>query len=151
MASRALAFADPDVIRLAAEAFVPVAENCSPLQRQDDAKGRFFRQVAEQGHYAGRTVPSATRQGQYAFTADGRLLASINTRDAAPLRAMLTRALDRWHALAAPAAAPASDAPASPAPGASGPPPLPNLSRRPLSTTRATRATRTATPRGDSS
>jgi hypothetical protein len=122
VASRALAFADPDVIRLAAEAFVPVAENCTPLQRQDDAKGRFFRRVAEQGHYAGRTVPSATRQGQYAFTADGHLLASINTRDAAPMRAMLTHALERWNALAAPdptrtgaaALAPSPDEPATP-------------------------------------
>jgi hypothetical protein len=101
VASRALAFADPDVIRLAAEAFVPVAENCTPLQRQEDDKGRFFRLVAEQGHYGGRTVPSATRQGQYAFTADGRLLASVNAREAAPMRAMLTQALERWRALGA--------------------------------------------------
>ena len=101
MASRALAFADPDVIRLAAESFIPVAENCSPLQRQEDARGAFFRLVAEQGHYAGRSRPSATRQGQYACTADGRLLASVNTREAAPLRAMMTQALERWRALAA--------------------------------------------------
>ena len=112
MASRALAFADPDVIRLAAEAFVPVAENCTPLQRQDDAKGRFFRLVAEQGHYGGRTVPSATRQGQYAFTADGHLLASINAREAAPMRAMLAQALERWRALGA--AGPAAPAPEEP-------------------------------------
>jgi hypothetical protein len=61
VASRALAFADPEVIRLATQAFIPVAENCSPLQTQRDAKGEFFRLVAEQGHYGGRTVPSATR------------------------------------------------------------------------------------------
>ncbi|HEX2187113.1 MAG TPA: hypothetical protein VHN78_16585, partial [Chloroflexota bacterium] len=99
MASRALAFADPEVIRLATEAFIPVAENCSPLQTQRDAKGEFFRLVAEQGHYGGRTVPSATRQGQYAFTADGRLLSSINTREAEGMRAMMTQALQRWDAL----------------------------------------------------
>jgi len=93
-----------------------VAENCSPLQRQDDAKGAFFRLVAEQGHYAGRTRPSATRQGQYACTAGGRLLASVNTREAAPLRAMMTQALDRWRALAAGGAPGAGTAAGGPAP-----------------------------------
>ena len=68
MASRALAFSDPEVISLATCEFVPVAENCSYLQRQEDAKGEFFRLIAEQGHYAGRTQPSATRQGIYALS-----------------------------------------------------------------------------------
>lgn len=99
MASRELAFSDQRVIRLLSERFIPVAENCSPLQVQQDAKGEFFRKVAEQGHYAGRTVPSATRQGQYACTADGTLLASINTREAEKLLGMLDQALQRWHAL----------------------------------------------------
>ena len=91
-----MAFADPEVIRLASESFVPLAEDCSPLQTQQDAKGAFFRLVAEQGHYAGRTVPSATRQGQYAFTADGTLLASVNTRDADTMLGMMRQALERW-------------------------------------------------------
>jgi hypothetical protein len=96
VASRGLAFSDPEVIRLLSERFIPVAENCSPLQVQPDAKGEFFRKVAEQGHYAGRTVPSATRQGQYACTADGTLLASINARLADKLLGMLREALERW-------------------------------------------------------
>lgn len=96
MAARAAAFADPEVIRLASESFIPLAENCSPLQTQQDAKGEFFRLVAEQGHYGGRTIPSATRQGQYAFTADGQLLSSINTRDADRMRGMLHQAIERW-------------------------------------------------------
>lgn len=96
MASRALAFSDPEVIALACREFIPVAENCSSLQRQQDAKGEFFRLVAEQGHYAGRTQPSATRQGIYACTADGRLLASINTREAEKLLGMMRDALRRW-------------------------------------------------------
>jgi hypothetical protein len=99
VAARAAAFADPEVIRLASESFIPLAENCSPLQTQQDAKGEFFRLVAEQGHYGGRTVPSATRQGQYAFTPDGQLLSSINTRDADRMQGMLLQALERWHAL----------------------------------------------------
>jgi hypothetical protein len=101
VAARAAAFADPEVIKLASTEFLPLAENCSPLQTQQDAKGEFFRLVAEQGHYGGRTVPSATRQGQYAFTADGHLLASINTRDAEQMLGMMRQALDRWHTLRA--------------------------------------------------
>lgn len=96
MASRALAFSDPEVIALATSAFVPVALDCSVLQSQQDAEGDFFRLVAEQGHYGGRVVPTSTRQGQYACTADGMLLASINTRDAANMLAMMRSALDRW-------------------------------------------------------
>ncbi|HEU5314753.1 MAG TPA: hypothetical protein VFX49_01490 [Chloroflexota bacterium] len=105
MAARAAAFADPEVIKLASSQFLPLAENCSPLQTQKDAKGEFFRLVAEQGHYAGRTVPSATRQGQYAFTADGTLLSSINTRDADKMLGMMRQALERWHELRAETAA----------------------------------------------
>ncbi|HET7771203.1 MAG TPA: hypothetical protein VFN74_20710, partial [Chloroflexota bacterium] len=101
MAARAAAFADPEVIKLASTEFLPLAENCSPLQTQQDAKGEFFRLVAEQGHYGGRTVPSATRQGQYAFTPDGHLLASVNTRDADKMLGMMRQALERWHELRA--------------------------------------------------
>jgi hypothetical protein len=100
VAARAAAFADPEVIQLASEYFIPLAENCSPLQTQQDAKGEFFRLVAEQGHYGGRTIPSATRQGQYAFTADGQLLSSINTRDAERTQGMMLQALERWRELA---------------------------------------------------
>lgn len=56
----------------------------------------FFRQVAEQGHYGGRTEPTATRQGLYACTSDGELLGSINTRDAEPLLEVLERSLEKW-------------------------------------------------------
>lgn len=62
-------------------------------------KGEFFRYIAEQGHYAGRTVPSATRQGLYACTASGTLLASINTRSAEQVIEMLNKALEAWHAM----------------------------------------------------
>lgn len=111
MAGRELAFSDPEVIRLASERFVPIAENCSPLQRQQDAEGEFFRLVAEQGHYAGRTFPTDTRQGYYAFTADGTLLAARNSRDPRQMEDMMLTALRRWTALSegdgAPTPAPA--------------------------------------------
>lgn len=98
MAGRAQAFSDPRVITLAAEEFIPVAENSSALERQQDDKGAFFRHVAEQGHYGGRTYPTSTRQGSYTFTAEGQFLASVNTRDAVGMEGMLRTALDRWRA-----------------------------------------------------
>ena len=101
MAGRESVFSDPVVIDLASNHFVSVAENCSPLQSQQDAKGEFFRLVAEQGHYAGRTFPTNTRQGYYCFTADGRLLTAANSRDPRAIERMLRTALDRWQALTA--------------------------------------------------
>ena len=92
-------FSDPVVIDLASTHFVSVAENCSALQSQQDAKGEFFRLVAEQGHYAGRTFPTGTRQGYYTFTADGRLLTAGNSRDPRAIEGMLRTALARWEAL----------------------------------------------------
>ena len=98
MAGRAQAFSDPRVIALAAAEFIPVAENSSALERQQDDKGAFFRHVAEQGHYGGRTYPTTTRQGSYAFTAAGQFLASVNTREPVGMEGMLRTALDRWRA-----------------------------------------------------
>ena len=97
MAGRAQAFSDPTVIQLARDFFVPVAEDSSALERRHDDKGEFFRHIAEQGHYGGRTWPTLTRQGSYAFTADGRFLGSINTRSPHGMVGMLQRALERWH------------------------------------------------------
>lgn len=96
MAGRASVFSHPEIIRLLGESFIPVADNCGYTQTQQDAKGEFFRQVAEQGHYGGRTKPTATRQGLYACTVEGELLASINTRDADQVLGTLREGLDRW-------------------------------------------------------
>ncbi len=79
---------------------MPAADEVGRLQRGEDAECRLFQALAEQGHYAGRTVPSDTRQGIYATTADGRCLASINTRDPRHVARMLRRALASWEALA---------------------------------------------------
>ncbi len=89
-------FSNPDVIALASEHFVPVAENSSALERQPDDKGEFFRHVAEQGHYGGRTFPTSTRQGSYAFRADGTFLASVNSTDPEKMAGMMREALDRF-------------------------------------------------------
>lgn len=80
-------------------AFVPAADEVGRLQRQKDPECLLFQRIAEQGHYAGRTEPSDTRQGIYATTADGRLLASINTRSPRAMAGMLRKALERWEAL----------------------------------------------------
>ncbi len=69
------------------------------MQRGSDDECKLFQQIAEQGHYAGRTVPSDTRQGIYATTANGKLLASINTNDPRRMEEMLTKALARWNEL----------------------------------------------------
>jgi hypothetical protein len=98
VADRASAFADDEVARLLRERFVPVADNCSPLQRQQDAEGDFFRLLAEQGHYAGRTQPTDTRQGMYVAAADGRVYGACNVNRPEPLRQMLLAALARWEA-----------------------------------------------------
>jgi len=79
--------------------FVPVADEVGRLQRGDDAECELFRGFCEQGHYGGRTQPSATRQGIYAIAPSGAFLASCNTRDAAVVARMLDEALARWREL----------------------------------------------------
>lgn len=96
MTGRALVFSDPRIIALLSERFVPITDNCSYTQTQQDAKGEFFRLIAEQGHYAGRTKPTATRQGLYACTAAGKLLDSVNTTNADRVLALLHSALEKW-------------------------------------------------------
>ncbi len=93
MAARAAAFSDPEVITLLRSAFIPVAVNCNGLQRGPGPDGEYFRLIAEQGHYAGRTHPTDTRQGLYCATPAGELLASCNVRQAKPLLETLARAL----------------------------------------------------------
>ena len=98
MATRRSVWSDAGVQELL-RSFVPAADEVSALQRADGREGELFREVAEQGHYAGRTQPTNTRQGIYATAPSGKLLASINTRSAEQMRAMLERALAAWAAL----------------------------------------------------
>ena len=80
MIARQSVWTDPDVKELAAK-FIPAADEVGRLQSGKDAECQLFRKIAEQGHYAGRTRPSRTRQGTYATTADGTFLASWNKND----------------------------------------------------------------------
>ena len=89
-------FSNPEVIALASEQFVPVAENSSALERQQDDKGEFFRHIAEQGHYGGRTFPTSTRQGSYAFLADGTFLAAVNSTHPHKMAGMRREARHRF-------------------------------------------------------
>ncbi len=98
MATRRSVWSDDDVQRLA-QRFVPVADEVSRLQRDQEPDCRFFQGFCEQGHYGGRTKPSNTRQGIYAVTPTGRFLASCNTRQGKDVVAMLQKALAKWDAL----------------------------------------------------
>jgi hypothetical protein len=81
------------------QGFIPVADEVHRLQTGRDAECRLFQKIAEQGHYAGRTQPSSTRQGTYAATPSGVLLASINSNDPVRIADMLRNARARWEKL----------------------------------------------------
>lgn len=77
--------------------FIPAADEVGRLQRGDGPECEMFRQIAEQGHYAGRTQPTGTRQGIYATTPSGVLLASVNTTNPRRVASMLETALAQWN------------------------------------------------------
>ncbi len=83
------------IVELARQ-FVPAADEVGFLQSRKGPECELFRKVAEQGHYAGRSKPTATRQGIYATAPSGRLLASVNTTDPRRMEAMLRRAIGQW-------------------------------------------------------
>lgn len=91
MITRRSVWSDP-VVQERLRAFIPAADEVGHLQRSLGPEGELFREIAEQGHYKGRTKPTNTRQGIYACAPDGTFLASVNTRRASDLIAMLDRA-----------------------------------------------------------
>ena len=91
MIARQSVWTDPEVKELTAK-FIPAADEVGRLQSGGDAECQLFRKIAEQGHYAGRTQPSRTRQGTYATTADGTFLASWNKNDPR----FVARSLPSW-------------------------------------------------------
>ena len=98
MATRRSVWSDEDV-QQAARAFVPVADEVSRLQRDQEPDCKFFQGFCELGHYGGKTKPSNTRQGIYAVTPSGRFLASCNTREPDVVLAMLAKARKAWDAM----------------------------------------------------
>lgn len=63
---------------------------------REDAEGDFMRKIAEQGHYAGRTKPTSTRQGLYVAMPDGQLLASVNSTRAVQVLGMMRKAIAKY-------------------------------------------------------
>jgi hypothetical protein len=98
--ARQSVWTDPEVKELTAK-FIPAADEVGHLQSGNDAECRLFQKIAEQGHFAGRTLPSFTRQGTYATTADGTLLASWNKTDPRIVARKLREALKNWDKLKA--------------------------------------------------
>ncbi len=88
----------PKVRELAAR-FVPCADEEWSLRHAETAEGALFRRIAEQGHYAGQTEPSDTRQGLYAVAPSGTLLASCNSNDPEEVAEMLKKSLEAWEGM----------------------------------------------------
>ena len=100
MIARQSVWTDSEVRELIAK-FIPAADEVGRLQSGWDAECRLFQKIAEQGHYGGRTQPSRTRQGTYAITADGTLLASWNKNDPRIVARKLRESLKTWDRLKA--------------------------------------------------
>ncbi|MCI0457088.1 MAG: hypothetical protein L0Z62_08925 [Gemmataceae bacterium] len=85
---------------MAAEDYVPVAADDWYQRRRDDAEGKFFRSVADQGPRKGQG--GSTRQGIYCFTADGQLLVYKNAGQLPDvMRETLRQGLRQWQQLPA--------------------------------------------------
>lgn len=75
------------------------ADEVARLQNGSDPECKLAQKVFEQGHYAGRTQPTNTRQGTYATAPSGVMLASINSNDPKAMADMLRRALNKWNSM----------------------------------------------------
>jgi hypothetical protein len=83
---------------MATEDYVPVVADDWYQRRRDDAEGRFFRAVADQGPRKG--LGGDTRQGIYCLTADGKLLVYKNAGQAPDvMRDTLREGLREWKKL----------------------------------------------------
>jgi hypothetical protein len=96
---RALAFSDPEIIRMAREDFIPVALDDWYQRRRQDAEGTFFKKVYSQD--ASRAAPDRpNRQGIYCLTASGKLLGVKNAGQLVDVtRDLMRQALSKWEAL----------------------------------------------------
>lgn len=91
MLDRASTFAEPKIIELLQQRFVPVAIDQAYQRRQKDAEGDFYRKIASQGP---RKPGQGTTQGLYAADAKGRLLGFTNNRGHERVMGMLEKSLD---------------------------------------------------------
>jgi len=88
----------PEIQELAAR-FVPATDEVWRLHHFDDPECQLFQGFMDEGMYRDRR-DHPTRQGIYAVTPSGVLLADINTTQADAMRDMLRGALARWKELA---------------------------------------------------
>lgn len=93
MLDRASTFSDPEIVRLLQTAFVPVAIDQAYQRRQEDAEGRFYQKIANQGP---RKTGDGTTQGRYLTTPDGVLLGYNNNRDNERLLKLMREALAKY-------------------------------------------------------
>jgi hypothetical protein len=94
---RASAFADPEVIKMCQNDFIPVTGDDWYQRRRKDKEGVFFRKLAESSGKGGHTL-----QGIYLFAADGTPLRYKNSGHSAEFtRDMMRDALKQFAALPA--------------------------------------------------
>jgi hypothetical protein len=93
VAGRVLAFADPEIIRMAKTQFIAVTGDDWYSRRRNDAEGKFFRAMAQQGPRRN----SGTKQSVYCLTASGKFLAA-RPGDVQPqyMRETLRQGLAAW-------------------------------------------------------
>ena len=112
MLGRALGFADPAVIQLLQENFVPVVGDDWYQRRRKDDVGKFFRKVVDQtwkaGDWESQGGGGNNRQGIYCFTASGQMLTEMKNVGSMPreVERLLQAALRGWNALPAEARRP---------------------------------------------
>jgi hypothetical protein len=83
---------------MATEDYIPVTGDDWYQRRRDDAEGRFFRQMSDQGPRGGDD--DSTRQGIYCLTSSGKLLAYKNAgQNVRVMREVLRAGLAKWRDL----------------------------------------------------
>ncbi|MCG8602954.1 MAG: hypothetical protein MI807_22610 [Verrucomicrobiales bacterium] len=95
MLDRASIFSHPEVVSLLQEKFIPVAIDQANQRRQQDAEGKFYQKIANQGP---RPVGdgSPTTQGLYIAAPDGTFYAYHNDRKVEHVLESLRLALKRY-------------------------------------------------------
>jgi hypothetical protein len=98
-----LAFADPEIIRLARDEFVAVVGDDWYQRRRNDPEGKFFRMVTDQaGRGSSGPDGGSTRQAIYCLTASGKLLYWKNAGQLpGEMRKALHWGLEAWRKLPA--------------------------------------------------
>lgn len=96
MSGRALVFSNPKVIDVLKKSFVSYAGDQWYLHRQQDEDGRFFWNVAQEGH--SKDAPkNSTRQGVYVATPEGKFLRSDHFHPSPErMLALLNDSLRQW-------------------------------------------------------